>query len=313
MGMSDPGRGVRHLPSTECRAGFDRFDPVRKSVAMADGAVAIHTTGVTPPLKWAGGKRWLVQRLVGSISIPYSRLIEPFAGSAATFFKLAPARAILTDKNNDLIEFYEIVRDDPSSLLEALTVHAEQHSKDYYYAVRSAQHEDAVQRAARLLYLNRTCWNALYRVNQKGQFNVPKGTKDRVLLATDDFPAVSRMLSRCDLRCDDFEVALAEATHGDLIFADPPYFSKSVSGTFVKYNGVTFSWADQERLATAITAAHRRGAHFILTNVDTPELSDLYAHVGFTSRIERQSVISGLKVGRKTTSELLWTSFALKL
>jgi DNA adenine methylase len=280
---------------------------------MADGAIAIQTTGVTPPLKWAGGKRWLVQRLAGSINIPYQRLIEPFAGSAATFFRLAPSKAILTDKNSNLIEFYECVRDDPSSVLEALTVHAEKHSKDYYYLVRNTGYDNPVQRAAQLLYLNRTCWNALYRVNQKGQFNVPKGTKDRVLLATDDFPAVSRMLSRCDLRCADFEVALEEAGEGDLIFADPPYFSKSVSGTFVKYNGVTFSWADQERLATAMTAAQKRGAHFILTNVDTTELSDLYADVGFISRIERQSVISGSKIGRKTTSELLWTSFALRM
>lgn len=281
---------------------------------MPDGSGAITLPcPIVPPLKWAGGKRWLVERLAGALDLPYDRLIEPFVGSAATFFRLQPKRAVLTDSNAELINVYRCMRANPIRLYDILSQHAKNHSKVYYYDVRSSEPASNIDRAARLIYLNRTCWNALYRVNQKGKFNVPKGTKENVLLSTDNFEAVSVVLSGVDLRTCDFSQSIKDAVSGDLIFADPPYFSTSVSGTFVKYTNPTFTWADQERLARALVRAARRGAHFILTNVDVPELAALYSQYGHLIRVSRQSVISGKALGRGTTSELIWTSFPFSL
>ncbi|WP_372785401.1 DNA adenine methylase [Phenylobacterium sp.] len=280
---------------------------------MADGTSIRLKTPIVPPLKWAGGKRWLVNRLAPAISVPFVRLVEPFAGSAATFFALRPTSAILADTNRELINVYRQIKRDPSGIYEQLEIHAANHSRDYYYLMRSQEPNDFVGQASRTLYLNRTCWNALYRVNKQGKFNVPKGTKDSVLLKTDDFESVSEALSAADLRTADFARTIAMAGPGDLIFADPPYFSTSVAGTFVKYTNRCFSWPDQVRLARCITDAHRRGAHFILTNVDVQELERLYAGVGYVTRVARTSVISGKPSGRIKASELLWTSFPLEL
>jgi DNA adenine methylase len=142
---------------------------------------------------------------------------------------------------------------------------------------------------------------------------VPIGTKTAVLLPNDDFSGVAAALNTATLLNDDFTSPLAVATEGDLIFADPPYFSSSKRGTFVKYTNPAFSWKDQERLAAAIDQARGRGANFILTNADTPELETLYGGRGYLSKLARHTVISGKAAGRSKTTELLWTSFPLQV
>jgi DNA adenine methylase len=279
---------------------------------MPDGSLPPTRTTLVPPLKWAGGKRWLVNRLADKLPL-HHRLIEPFAGSAAMLFRLQPASAIIADCNAELINVYECIRDSPSRLYEAMKSHAEHHSKDYYYTVRSNVPSCDVAMAARTLYLNRTCWNALYRVNKKGEFNVPIGTKTRVLMDSDDFRGTSTLLHRCDISVSDFSETISRAGNGDLIFADPPYFSNSVKGTFVKYNASTFCWADQERLSEDLLKAHSRGAQFVLTNTAASELVELYGAAGHLSRVSRQTVISGSAKGRGEAQELLWTSFPLEL
>jgi len=262
-------------------------------------------TPLTPPLKWAGGKRWLVQRLADVLTVPIERLIEPFAGSAAAFFRLRPQSAILADKNSELINVYKCLKSNHERVQEILSLHAARHSKDYYYLVRDENPADDFCRAARTIYLNRTCWNALYRVNRRGQFNVPQGTKNNVILPSDDFFSISVALSDVSLRTCDFVETIRHASSGDLIFADPPYISRSKTGTFVKYTNPVFRWKDQERLAKALMRAHQRGAMFILTNADCGDLAQLYSECGYVQRISRQSVISGTVKGRKETSELL--------
>lgn len=268
---------------------------------------------ITPPLKWAGGKRWLVQKLAGSLALPYERLIEPFAGSAAAFFRLRPQHAVLADSNAELINVYKCIRQDYGRIENLLYAHAKAHSDAHYYAVRGVTPSDAFERAARTIYLNRTCWNGLYRVNQRGEFNVPRGTKNAVILPTDDFRAVSEALRSASLRTTDFSASIRLAGRGDLIFADPPYLSRSQAGTFIKYTNPVFRWRDQERLAQALVRAHDRGAHFVLTNADCVDLEKLYGTCGYVTRLERHSVISGSAKGRKQTSELLWTSFPLAI
>lgn len=279
---------------------------------MPDGSLHPSHVTLVPPLKWAGGKRWLVNRLADRLP-SHNRLLEPFAGSAAMLFKLQPTSAVIADSNAELINVYRCIRDEPKLLYEKLSAHADQHSKEHYYKVRSDVTSDPTDSAARLLYLNRTCWNALYRVNKKGEFNVPIGTKTNVLMDTDNFKSASTLLKRCLIEVQDFSDTISLAGEGDIIFADPPYFSNSVKGTFVKYNAATFCWADQERLASDLLEANKRGAHFVLTNTAAPELSELYGVSGYLSTVSRQTVISGSTKGRGEARELLWTSFPFEL
>lgn len=260
-----------------------------------------------PFLKWAGGKRWLVQS--GQLQTPshYERFIEPFFGGGAVFFSLEPQRALLSDVNPELIELYEIVRDEPERLRSILEWHQEKHSPVHYYAIRNRRYRDKAWRAARTLYLNRTCWNGLYRLNRKGEFNVPIGTKTAILIE-ESFAEASALLARATLVCQDFEHTIGEAAKGDFLFVDPPYTARHNLNGFLKYNEKMFSWEDQLRLHRSLLRAGERGASIIVTNADHASLHDLYS-AGFTYRsIERQSVLSGEAYGRGKTTEAVFTA-----
>lgn len=264
--------------------------------------------GVTPFLKWAGGKRWLANNHIAVFPATYERYIEPFLGSGAIFFRLSPARALLTDVNEDLINLYKVIRDDWSALSVQLKKHSKRHSDDYYYAVRHQRPASDVSRAARFLYLNRTCWNGLYRVNRRGEFNVPRGTKDSVLLDSDDFQLVAQSLRRARLEVCDFERAIDRAEQGDLIFADPPYTVKHNNNGFIKYNDRIFSWDDQVRLRDALVRAHERGAMFVLTNAFHESVRELYEQFELRA-LSRSSVLAGEARARGGTEELLVTNY----
>lgn len=260
-----------------------------------------------PFLKWAGGKRWLVQS--GQLQIPshYERFIEPFLGGGAVFFSLEPERALLSDVNPELVELYETVRDEPELLRTILEWHQEKHSSTHYYAIRSRRYRDKVWRAARTLYLNRTCWNGLYRLNRKGEFNVPIGTKTDILLE-ESFAEACALLARATLACQDFEHTIAEAANGDFLFVDPPYTAKHNLNGFLKYNENMFSWDDQVRLHQSLLRASRRGASIVVTNADHTSLHQLYREGFAYTPIERQSVLSGSATGRGRTTEAIFTA-----
>lgn len=260
-----------------------------------------------PFLKWAGGKRWLFsQEFLDSLP-SYTRYIEPFLGGGAGFFRLQPAASLISDINPELIEMYECVRDDYQGIEARLAVHQERHSRDHYYSVRASVPSHPVDRAARFLYLNRTCWNGLYRLNLNGAFNVPMGTKTAVVLPTDDFRAASELLATATLSNCDFEETISKATEGDLVFADPPYTVAHNNNGFVKYNENIFSWQDQIRLRDSLRAAKDRGAQIIVTNAFHESVRSLYCEGFKLHEIPRQSVISGQSRGRKAVSELLVT------
>lgn len=191
---------------------------------------------VHPFLKWAGGKRWFVQSLAGLLPSTYRRYIEPFLGSAAVFFHMKPAAALLSDSNPDLMNAYAVVREAPIKIAQLLNIHHSRHGPAYYYRMRSTHFSCPIERAACFIYLNRTCWNGLYRVNRQGAFNVPIGTKPSVLLPTDNFPAVSALLARAFLEVADFAQIIARPESGDFIFADPPYTVRHSHNGFIKYN-----------------------------------------------------------------------------
>ena len=258
-----------------------------------------------PILKWAGGKRWLFTAEFVNNLPRYNRYIEPFAGGAAGLFALKPQRGIISDINPALIELYEVVRDHPIELQELLLEHHINHNSDYYYSIRSQIPGNKIERACRTLYLNRTCWNGLYRLNRLGRFNVPKGTKSAVSLLSDNFPEASKLLSRVEIYCCDFEATVDNASDGDLVFVDPPYTVKHNFNGFVKYNEVLFKWTDQIRLKDALVRAGERGAKIVLTNADHFSVKELYEETGLQEPITRQSIISGNATGRSTITELV--------
>lgn len=264
---------------------------------------------VTPFLKWAGGKRWLVACRPELFPKKFNNYYEPFVGSGAVFFYLSPKKSIISDANKELIDTYKVLRDDWPSVLRELNRHHKNHSEDYYYEVRSSMQCLPYKSAARFIYLNRTCWNGLYRVNLKGEFNVPIGTKTNVVLDTDNFEAVSRVLKRTLIKNEDFEAIIDKSKNNDLLFVDPPYTVKHKFNGFVKYNEKLFSWDDQVRLSDAIKRAASRGVKVILTNADHESVIDLYDCSFFNvSRISRQSVIASEGSRRGECTELIVTA-----
>jgi DNA adenine methylase len=260
-----------------------------------------------PFLKWAGGKRWLVSEYSDVFPKSFGRYFEPFLGSAAVFFHLAPEQATLSDVNSELVNSYLMLKEDWFGVERLLEKHEELHCAEYYYQLRSRIPRSLVGRAARFLYLNRTCWNGLYRENKNGQFNVPKGTKDSVVLDDDDFASSSLALQSADIVCCDFEGVINQAVCGDLIFVDPPYTVKHNHNGFVKYNQKIFSWDDQVRLRDSLVRARRRGAFIVVTNAAHSSIQDLY--VGFDQKlVSRRSGIAGDSSTRGMTDELIITA-----
>lgn len=175
--------------------------------------------------------------------------------------------------------------------------------------MRSQQPTDLIEIAARLIYLNRTCFNGIYRVNKKGEFNVPKGSKDAVVLETDNFLETARALRNAELISGDFSLAVTRARRDDLVFADPPYTIQHNNNGFIKYNEKIFSWEDQVRLAKSLQAAARRGAMVVATNANHASLRDLYSDLGFQcTTTSRFSAISGTGSDRGQYEELIITN-----
>ncbi|MEO5335529.1 MAG: Dam family site-specific DNA-(adenine-N6)-methyltransferase [Magnetospirillum sp. WYHS-4] len=260
---------------------------------------------VIPFLKWAGGKRWFCEHHPGLLPKFSGRYIEPFAGSAALFFSVKPDRALLTDLNAELVITYRAVRDEPRKVRELLELHHRQHSREHYYNTRSAKPINPTELAAWFIYLNRTCWNGLYRVNLKNEFNVPIGTKTKVVLDTDNFDAVSNALKRADIWQSDFENTIDISGDGDFVFVDPPYTVKHNLNGFIKYNDKIFSWADQVRLRDAIARATERGALVMVLNANHQSIRELYADLGVQQPLTRASVLAADATCRSRVEELV--------
>jgi DNA adenine methylase len=260
-----------------------------------------------PFLKWAGGKRWLIQRFPNLIPDNIQNYFEPFLGSGAVYFHVRPSGGTISDLNQDLVATYKAVRDDPKGVKSALEKHSRKHSDKYFYEIRASKPTKSSCRAARLIYLNRTCWNGLYRVNKKGQFNVPRGTKNSVLLPSDDFGAISARLKLIKIDCCDFETTIERTGEGDFAFVDPPYTVKHNMNGFIKYNQSIFSWDDQIRLSKAIVRARDRGVRLLVLNANHRSIRDLYRHIGQFVRLPRNSVLAASSDFRAETSELAMT------
>lgn len=241
---------------------------------------------VKPVIKWAGGKAGLIDKLAPFFPSQCYQYFEPFFGGGAVFFSLNPtsyAFATLNDLNEELITTYLSVRNYPNSLMRTINALGTQYSEDFYYEVRKTDipENDPVGRAARLIFLNKTGYNGLYRQNKKGKFNCPFGHRKKCpeLYSSKNLQAVKSRLdpTRVTLTTMDFEKQIGFAEKGDLIYCDPPYAPLSATSSFRSYMGNGFSPEDQERLRDACAAAANRGAHVIISNSTAPLILDLYA------------------------------------
>lgn len=302
MGLRDSSKNAPLEKMISTPFGGDCFGI--KNITVPQGGNSNYQESF-PFLKWAGGKRWLVEKHSNLLNIEYERYIEPFLGSGAVFFSLLPESAILCDKNERLIEVYESIKNHWEKVANLLRGHHRNHSKDYYYQVRLKKMRTPETRAAQFIYLNRTCWNGLYRVNKKGEFNVPIGTKQNVILSTDNFEKIALHLKNTELISCDFEVVLDKAGQGDFVFVDPPYTVKHNYNGFLKYNESIFSWDDQIRLRYAVERAVSRGAKVLVTNACHESIKRLYENLGEIATLSRASVIAGKSTARGRYEEVV--------
>lgn len=276
---------------------------MRQENEDSEGRIALRTP---PFLKWAGGKRWFVQKHAHLLPTSYARYIEPFLGSGSVFFYLRPNVALLGDTNPDVIAAYNGLKMNWRFIKRSLQHHQRKHSQDHYYKVRASDPSELLARASRMIYLNRTCFNGIYRVNLKGEFNVPRGNKTQVLLDSDDFEGTAKLLENASIHMGDFETLIEQAGQDDFVFADPPYTVRHNLNGFIKYNETLFSWDDQERLAKALIRARRRGAKIVCTNANHSSVRKLYKGTGLRLQtVSRFSSISAAGDSRKQFEELV--------
>lgn len=234
-----------------------------------------------PFLKWAGGKSKLVPEILKRFPGRFGHYHEPFVGGAAVFFALGTRRATLSDINDELVNAYRAIRDDVDGVIEALAEHRV--TEEHFYAVRSQERArlDAAASTARTIFLNRTCFNGLYRVNRKGQFNVPFGRyANPKICDADNLRAVSSALAGIAVEHRSAFEIVAHAKKGDLVYFDPPYDPVSKTASFTSYTKSGFGDAEQEKLADVFAALDRKGVHVVLSNSDTEFIRSLYR--GFT-------------------------------
>lgn len=239
-----------------------------------------------PFVKWAGGKRSLIPDIEQSLPESLGAYYEPFVGGGAVFFHICDRvqEAYLSDSNLDLIFAYKAIQKDPEVLIELLQKHAKRHDKDYYYKIR-AQHEliDAVKIAARFIYLNKTCYNGLYRVNKKGEFNVPVGSyKNPSIVQEDNLRLVHAALEIAAIRLLDYTQIRPQK--GDFVYFDPPYYSENGNG-FTSYTKEDFGKTEQTALRDFARELHRQGVNVMLSNANGEFIRNLYNSKPFTIRI----------------------------
>lgn len=243
---------------------------------------AQRTTAPSPVVKWVGGKTRLLDELLGRQPVGYRRYFEPFLGGGALFFRLGPANAVLGDSNPDLINMYECVAWHVEGVIRALQTHKRKHSTEHYYATRDrwndrGRTQSEVDRAAAFIYLNKTCFNGLWRVNSKGGFNVPMGRYvDPPICEAAKLRASSVALQKASLEVGHYADCVREAAAGDFVYFDPPYAPISKTSSFTSYTKGDFGEDDQRALADLFRELDARGCHVMLSNNDVPLIRELY-------------------------------------
>ncbi|MBC8767729.1 Dam family site-specific DNA-(adenine-N6)-methyltransferase [Arenibacter sp. BSSL-BM3] len=259
-----------------------------------------------PFLRWTGSKSWLVKSGIDEyLPKEFNSYHECFLGGGSVYFYLKPANQVfLYDTNNDLIETYQQIKDNPELVIQALK--KLRNTKEDYYKIRGTHFIEPQAKAAKFIYLNRCSFNGIYRVNPRGEYNVPYGRRVNVDIVTEEnLLSVSNVLQNVLLRPCDFECSLENIKEGDLVFLDPPYTVAHEKNGFIEYNQKLFSWEDQLRLKTFISEIIRRKAYFILTNACHSSILELYNDTGKIFKRSRYSKVGGRNKTRGMYNELV--------
>ncbi len=269
---------------------------------------------VQPFLKWAGGKRQLLPEIRKHLPKRYNLYFEPFIGAGAVLLDIQPREALINDVNEELINCYQVIKSNPEELIVSARQH--QNTEAYFYRLRSLDREAAfsqlsnVERASRIIFLNKTCYNGLFRVNSQGQFNVPFGKYTKPLIVDEVvIRAVSRYLNEANvaLSSDDFQEAVSGAGRGDFVYFDPPYDPVSDTSSFTGYNLNSFDKDEQRRLKAVCDDLTRRQCKVLLSNSATDFIRELYGNVARYTIVEVEASrnINSVAAGRGKISELL--------
>ena len=241
---------------------------------------------LAPILKWVGGKRQLLDEILPLIPSKITTYVEPFVGGGAVLFELQPKKVILNDFNAELINVYKIVKENPIQLLELLEIHDSLNSEKYYYNIRHLDREESyisisnIEKAARIIYLNKTCFNGLFRVNQAGQFNSPYGRyKNPNIINKPTILAMSKYFNNNDVKMlnGDYKKALKGLRKGSFVYLDPPYMPISSSSSFTGYTENGFSFEKQKQLKEECDKLNSKGINFLLSNSYHPVIRELYS------------------------------------
>lgn len=276
-------------------------------------------TKIEPILKWAGGKRQLLGEINKYLPQNITTYVEPFIGGGALLFDLQPKKAIINDLNKELINVYEVIRDFPDELIEILKLHTNNNSSDYFYSMRNLDREskflelNSVEKAARIIYLNRTCYNGLFRVNRIGQFNTPYGKyKNPKILDIEKIEATSQYLNKNNIKVisGDYKLALKGLRRGSFVYFDPPYLPINTA-SFTGYTELGFSLTDHTMLRDECIKLHSRGINIMISNSDTPEIRELFNDKSiFKIRtLSATRKINSKKEERGEITELLITNY----
>lgn len=241
---------------------------------------------VKPVLKWVGGKRQLLDSIMPLIKKDCSTYVEPFVGGGAVLFELSPKKAIINDYNKELINVYVTIKDNPLELIEKLKFHAANNSEEYFYRIRSLDRTylfgqlTDVERAARIIYLNKTCYNGLYRVNSSGQFNTPYGKyKNPDIINETTIKALSLFFNKNKIKImnGDYKQSLKGLRKGAFVYFDPPYMPISSSSSFTGYTDGGFTYEQQKELRDECIKLHKKGIRFLQSNSYCNEILELYS------------------------------------
>ena len=262
-----------------------------------------------PIVKWVGGKRQLMFELLKNLPKSYNRYFEPFIGGGALFFELQPDNAYISDMNEELINLYSVVRDSVDELIEDLSKH--EVSKEYFLKIRNIDRTEKysnlsnVERASRFIYLNRTCFNGMYRVNSKGEFNVPFGNyKNPRIIDENNLLNCSELLKETEIKCADFSEILNKVQKNDFVYFDPPYVPLNETSSFTSYTKDGFDIDMQFKLRDVCDELDSMGVKFMLSNSDTKLVNELYANYGI-KKVFASRQINANADGRGKITEVL--------
>lgn len=260
-----------------------------------------------PFLRWAGGKRWLLKEIDNFLPLNgFNQYHEPFIGGGAIFLHLQKNKSFISDLNEDLISTYKSIQEEVELVIKYLQEF--KNTEEDYYKVRKQNFRSSAKKAAQFIYLNQTSFNGIYRVNLKGEYNVPYGNRKTYNIDYDNLRYVHTLLQNTQIECADYYQTLKNVKKGDLVFLDPPYTVTHNDNGFIKYNKKLFCLEEQYRLAEMIQEIKQLGAYYILTNANHPTVREIFNLGDNIIEVERASLIGGKGANRGKYSEIIITN-----